>query len=78
MTTDTKIHKGIKLTPEEEKAVDPAKTVKVQTETPEVEGQWPYVDYVECPWCHAVGRAVLDSDVYVTLTCGACGHLFRK
>jgi hypothetical protein len=78
--SDQKVKKGTKITAEEAKTLDRSKMgVGIQSKEPtsDVEGQFAYEGLTECPWCHNIGRTVLDTDVYLWFTCGNCGLPFR-
>ncbi|MEI9949713.1 MAG: hypothetical protein WDO74_12230 [Pseudomonadota bacterium] len=76
--TETKVHQGVKISPEEAKTLDRSKVAVGIVQMPEVEGQQLYVDIVACPWCGTYLRVLLSTDVYMAVTCGNCGQHFRR
>ncbi len=44
----------------------------------DVEGQYYYNGWTQCPYCGHIGWTTgLNSEVYETVICGACGMAFR-
>ena len=44
----------------------------------EVEGQYYYGSYTQCPWCGHVGYTRgISTDVWQSVICGYCGRRFR-
>jgi predicted RNA-binding Zn-ribbon protein involved in translation (DUF1610 family) len=79
MSDQPKIIQGEKIDPEEQKTLDPTKMGVMLTGTPaaEVEGQFRYWAYTQCPWCGNVGRSLISTERYNWYTCGSCGGAFR-
>lgn len=79
MADEMTIRKGTKIEPDELKDFDPAKRGVMIASVPsqEVEGQYGYWGYTQCPWCGNVGRSYLDTDFIQWYTCGWCGGSFQ-
>jgi hypothetical protein len=68
--------KGIKVDQELKKQLEDSR-VAVQTDSPEVAGQYYYNGYTTCPYCGNTGWTNgLNTNFYITVRCGRCGSLF--
>jgi len=79
MSEDIKVIKCVKIEEEDAKKMDPAKIGLMLTGTPqggEVEGQYRYYGWTQCPHCGNVGRSPLDTERYLSYRCGSCGGCF--
>jgi hypothetical protein len=80
MAEEIKVTKGTKIEPEEAKNMDRTKmgvAISGPPQEEDVEGQYRYYGYTQCPWCGNIGRSVLETDYFLWYTCGACGGAFR-
>jgi hypothetical protein len=76
---EIKVFMGTECTPEEAKAVDPAKVCESLAAPGEVEGQ----DVIcgmpsQCPCCGTWGHICYDTDRYRLYRCHACRCLYRE
>jgi hypothetical protein len=83
MSDKLEIKRGTKLEADEAQAAISggkfALLISKQPAADEVEGQYRYAGYTQCPWCGNVGwTRGLDSDFYETVVCGSCGRAFRS
>jgi len=81
MSDKLEIKRGVKLEADEaQEAISTGKFALLMAKPPEdeVEGQYRYSGWTQCPWCAHVGwTRGLDSNLYETVVCGACGRAFR-
>jgi hypothetical protein len=82
MTEKLEVKRGTKLEADEaQPAISTGKFALLMSKPPadeEVEGQYYYGGWTQCPWCGNVGwTRGLDSNFYETIVCGSCGRAFR-
>ncbi|GAN77372.1 hypothetical protein [Acidisphaera rubrifaciens] len=81
MSEKVEVKRGVKLEADEaQAAIASGKFALLLTKPPqdEVEGQYRYSGWTQCPWCGHIGWTTgLDSNFYETVICGACGRAFR-
>jgi hypothetical protein len=78
MASEIKVKVGREMSTEERTNIDRSKMAVLHPMPPKksVEGQYPYSDYVICPYCGAGGYAWLESEYYVTVYCCCCPEIF--
>ena len=81
MSEKVEVKRGVKLEADEaQAAIASGKFALLLTKPPQedVEGQYRYSGWTQCPWCGHIGWTTgLDSNFYETVICGACGRAFR-
>jgi len=81
MSGELEVRRGVKLDPAEARAdISQGRGALLLARPPaeDVEGQYYYSGWTQCPGCAQVGWSVgLDSTRANTLLCGACGCAFR-
>ncbi len=81
MSEKSEIKRGTKIEADELGSIDHSKIAIMTTMPPpsdDVQGQWRYDGYTQCPWCGNVGfTRGLQTQYYVAVYCGACGRPFR-